>query len=105
MNNFSREYRKFTPQEIENVYNSIDFAKYAGKKFVLGDYTFYGFSSEEYIDKYSKEQSNYGHAFYMDYHGFRLRALKFEHKKYEQDYYGKKNSCYNKSFEGWIFKI
>jgi hypothetical protein len=101
MNNFSRKNgRTFTPQEIEKKYDSVDLEKYAGKKFILGDYTFYGFSSGEYKDKYEKESIAWGNAFYFEYNGFRFKALDFEKKKYSSEYGRQINNCYLKNFEG-----
>lgn len=101
MNNFSRKSgREFTPQDIEKIYNSVDFKKYAGKKFIIQDYIFYAYSSGEYTDKHHKDEIACGHSFYMDYHGFRLKVLDFEEKKYFKEYGGKPNNGYSKGVEG-----
>ena len=95
MNNFSRKSgKKFTPFDIERIYDSISWDKYAGKKFTFGDYTFYGFCSAIYKNEFYK--TNYiEHAIYMDYHGYRLKALKGQNSiGYE------KEKTYHKSFEG-----
>jgi len=95
MNNFSKKFGKvFTPQEIEKIYDSIDWNKYAGKKFILGDYTFYGFVSGVYRSEFYK-QDYFEHAIYMDYHGYRLKAMEVQ----QCIGYDKKKH-YNKSFEG-----
>ena len=95
MNNFSKKLgKKFTPQDIEKIYDSIDWGKYAGKKFILGDYTFYGFTSATYRNDFYK-QDYIEHAIYLDYHGYRLKALKAQ-KSIGYD----KKKTYNKSFEG-----
>lgn len=97
MINSSKKFgRIFTPHDIERIFDSIDLSKYAGKKFIIGDYTFYGFQSDVYKDSY--ENYFIEQAIYMDYHGYRLKALKLTKSKCnENDNYKKK---YSKSFEG-----
>lgn len=76
MNNFSNKFGvKLTPKEIERRYDSIDLDYYAGKKFTIGEYTFYGYASESYKSDFYKN-IYYAHAIYMEYHGFRCKVLK-----------------------------
>jgi hypothetical protein len=95
MNNFSRRNgRPFTPQEIEKIYDSIDWDKYAGKKFIMGDYTFYVFASGVYKSEFYKTDY-YAHGIYMEYKGYRITALDL---KKGIGYEKEKN--YSKGFEG-----
>jgi hypothetical protein len=96
MNNFSAKAGiKLTPMEIEERYDSIDYDKYAGKKFTLGDYTFYGFASGPYKSDFYKS-TYYGHAIYMEYHGYRDRILEAKRGK---GYETEKDGGYSKSNE------
>jgi hypothetical protein len=99
MNNFSREIIKFTPKEIENKYNSVDLEKYANKKFILGEYTFYCYSSGDIIKEEYDDEKSYccEQSFYLDYHGFRIKILKLNQKIY---YKNDIITSYNKNFEG-----
>lgn len=101
MNNFSSKFGKvMTPMEIEKIFHSINYEKYAGKKFILGDYVFYGLKSPDYREEYYKMDYN-EFAMYMDYHGYRHKI--FTAKKgtaYEGDGVYRSEKDYNKGVEG-----
>jgi hypothetical protein len=89
-----------TAQDVEEVYNSVDFERFNNKKFVLGDYTFYGCGRSVVLLDDGNSERKFEFSFYMDFMGFRKILIKFESYKYDKS--SSRVGDYGKSFKGYL---
>ncbi len=82
---YSTLYNLGNAREMEKLFDKYEYVQsFHGKKFVLGDYTFYGYAGQTEHSDFYKGQTKTGFTFIMDYHGYRRYVMYFEKYIYDE---------------------